>query len=239
MRIVTLLLAATLGCDAPSSASPVTLPPAPGSITGVVRFSGIPTKLRIEEVMSPYVEIDRFKASSFQIGTAGELANVYVTVVSPVPGPVSTSGDPVYLDQIGLLYQPRVLGILKGQPLIVRNLDKGMHNIHFSPANNPAGNQGSPKKGDEATFLFPNAERGIKIKCDVHPWMIAWLHVSEHPYFSVTRSDGRFSIPGLPPGDYELLAWHERFPADPLKAKVRVEAGKTAILDFTFEAPKK
>jgi hypothetical protein len=65
------------------------------------------------------------------------------------------------------------------------------------------------------------------------------LHVSDHPYFAVTALDGRYALTELPPGDYEVLAWHERFQRKFLISKVKVEAGRTATLDFTFHAPRK
>lgn len=79
----------------------------------------------------------------------------------------------------------------------------------------------------------------MPVRCDVHPWMWAWVHVSDHPFFAVTAIDGTYSINGMPPGEYEILAWHERFKEKPLIANVRIEAGKTAALDFKFEAPAK
>jgi hypothetical protein len=87
--------------------------------------------------------------------------------------------------------------------------------------------------------VFHRAELAINIKCDVHPWMFGWIHVSDHPFFAVTGIDGKYSIPGLPPGEFEILAWHERFQSAPLVAKVKVVGNETATLDFTFEAPRK
>jgi hypothetical protein len=76
----------------------------------------------------------------------------------------------------------------------------------------------------------------FKIKCDVHPWMNAWIHVLDHPFFSVTGEDGTFTIRGLPPGKYTLTAWHETLGTK--TADVTVEEGKPASVDITFDAAK-
>ena len=55
-----------------------------------------------------------------------------------------------------------------------------------------------------------NQEKPFKIKCDVHPWMIAYIGVFDHPYFAVTGDDGTYSISGLSSGEYVIEAWHER-----------------------------
>ena len=56
-------------------------------------------------------------------------------------------------------------------------------------------------------------EEPFIIKCDVHPWMQAFVAVSPHPFFAVTGDDGSFSIANLPAGTYEIEAWHERLAA--------------------------
>ena len=238
MRFAALLVVVGFGCDVRVESAPTPTPQAtPGSISGVVRFLGRPAQRFI--VQDPPPNIDRIKAKSLIVGEDGALANVYVAIESGLSGDYPTSKDPVRLDQTGYLYEPRVLGVMKDQPLIVRNRDEAMHNVHFKPRLNSPGNVGQPRKGDQATFKFPKVERGIQVQCDVHPWMVAWLHVSHHPFYTVTGRDGKFTLLSVPPGEYEILAWHERFKDAPLISKVKVEAGKASTLDFTFEAPSK
>jgi hypothetical protein len=63
--------------------------------------------------------------------------------------------------------------------------------------------------------------------------MKAYVGVQKHPFHVVTGEDGTFSIKGLPPGDYTIEAWHEKYPAQTMKVTVGAKETKTA--DFTFK----
>jgi len=96
-----------------------------------------------------------------------------------------------------------------GQPYKILNSDGVLHNIHTQPKLNKAFNQGMPATVKEVTTTFDKPEAIFHIKCDVHPWMSAYLGVFSHPFYSVTSTDGKFTISGLDPGTYEITAWHE------------------------------
>jgi hypothetical protein len=70
----------------------------------------------------------------------------------------------------------------------------------------------------------------------MHPWMLGWVHVLEHPFYAITKSDGTFTIKGLPPGEYEVSVLHEssRFQATPPRATVKVGAGETKRVEFSY-----
>ena len=76
----------------------------------------------------------------------------------------------------------------------------------------------------------------FKVKCEVHPWMSAYIGVFNNPYFTVTGDDGSFALKSLPPGEYTIEAWHERYGTQ--TAKVRVERTGSTATDFTFTAGK-
>ena len=226
---------ALMGCGDPvappatPSATPAAIPPAVGSLLGTVRLAGIEIKPRHD------LKYD----DSLILGPGQVMANVYVAVRSGLGDRrFSTASNPVLLRHGGSLYEPRVVGLMTNQPLKVRNGDDKLHNVRITS------NFGRPfniglAKGSEEGLTFPKPEIGMPVMCDVHPWERAWIHVSDHPFLAVTAIDGAYSIPGLPPGEYEILAWHERFKDAPLISKVKVEAGKASTLDFTFEAPSK
>ena len=139
------------------------------------------------------------------------------------------------LDQDGCAYKPHVMGIMVGQPYRILNNDGILHNIHTLPKINPAFNRGQPATVKEMTTTFPKPENMFQVKCDVHPWMSAYIGVFTHPFFSVTSTDGKFTISGLDAGTYEITAWHERLGTQ--TASITVAANETKTQDFKFAVP--
>lgn len=176
-----------------------------------------------------------------QVGTEGELANAFITLKkgvdkAAVPAPPA---KPVELVHWCICLRPRVVGVRANQPLVIRNGEEAIHNIHAISRSNPELNHPMTRKGEERTIRFADPEAPIRFKCDVHPWEEAWVHVVEHPWFSVTGTDGAYSLKGLPAGDYEIEAWHEKFQGESRTARVTVFAGKATSIDFTFEASRR
>ena len=114
------------------------------------------------------------------------------------------------IDQNGCTYSPHVQGMMAGQELLIKNSDATLHNIHGLPVINSEFNFAMPKVVKEKAIKLEKAEHPIKIKCDVHPWMKAYVSVFDHPYFAVTNDTGRYQIDNVPPGKYEVVVWHER-----------------------------
>jgi hypothetical protein len=129
------------------------------------------------------------------------------------------------------------MGIMVGQPYRILNSDGVLHNIHTLPKVNPAFNKGMPPTLKEASTVFEKPEAVFHVKCDVHPWMSAWVRVFNHPFFSVTGTDGKFTISGLDAGTYEITAWHERLGTQTASVTVAATGAKTH--DFKFAVPAK
>jgi hypothetical protein len=129
------------------------------------------------------------------------------------------------------------MGIMVGQPYKILNSDGVLHNIHTLPKINNSFNKGMPATVKEASTTFDKPEAMFHIKCDVHPWMSAYLGVFSHPFYSVTSTDGKFTISGLDPGTYEITAWHERLGTQ--TASVTVGASDTKTQNFKFAVPAK
>jgi hypothetical protein len=72
------------------------------------------------------------------------------------------------------------------------------------------------------SFRFPEK---VKVKCDMHDWMGAWIAVVDHPYNAVTDEAGSFVLENVPPGTYTLEIWHETLGSD--TQSVTVAAGQT------------
>ena len=173
--------------------------------------------------------------SSLLLGDNQALGNVFVYVKSGLQGGTYTAGGPAVIDQNGCVYDPHVLGVLKGQEVKFLNSDGILHNVHALPSTNQEFNIAMPAERKEASHTFEQPEDMFRVKCDVHPWMNAYVRVMEHPFFATTGPDGTFSIPNLPAGTYEIEAWHERLPVQ--TQTVTVADGATATVSFTFTRP--
>lgn len=163
----------------------------------------------------------------------GHLANVFVYVKDGLQGRWAPPAETVTLQQRGCVYTPHVAAAMVGQKVKIVNDDPTLHNVHGMAKVNEEFNQGQPFQGMELEKTFDKPEIGMRFKCDVHPWMLAYLHVMPNPFFAVTREDGSFTIPNLPPGTYTVEAWHEQLGTR--EGKATVAANGTATLDFTFK----
>ena len=171
------------------------------------------------------------------LGSGNTMGNILVFVSKGIPAGKTWPAPktPVTLDQNGCVYVPHVMGIMVGQTYRVLNSDGVLHNIHTLPKVNPMFNKGMPPTLKEATTVFNKPEEVFHIKCDVHPWMSAYMAVFTHPFFSVTATDGKFTISGLDPGTYEITAWHEKLGTQ--TASVTVGANDTKAQNFKFAVP--
>ncbi len=165
----------------------------------------------------------------------GTLANVFIYVKEGLEGQsFPTPEETVLLDQDGCWYKPRVFGLQVGQTLVIRNSDPTLHNVHAVARANREFNIGQPVRGMETTRTFNQSEVMIPFKCDVHPWMSAYAGVLPHPYFGVTKEEGKVSLDNLPPGEYVIAAWHEKY--GELTQRVTLGESETLELAFTFRA---
>ena len=164
---------------------------------------------------------------------AGNLANVVVFIKADDPAALGGEApkEPAVLDQKGCMYEPHVLAMMVGQDLVVKNSDPFLHNVHSLAQTNPAFNFGQPNKDPGKKVPDgPKTAENIKVKCDVHPWMSAYIIVLEHPFFGVSKEDGTFTIKGNPPdGDYTLQAWHESLGTQ--EVQVSVKDGKAEVAE--------
>ena len=144
--------------------------------------------------------------------THGELKNVIVSLKTAaglkIPLPVPT--EPGVLTQRGCQYLPHVLPVMLGQTVIVKNDDPFLHNVHGVTDLNDPPFLTQPTKDPGQKLPAFTAVETFKIKCDVHPWMAAWVRILDNPYFAVTADDGTYEIKGLPDGSYTLTAWQEQ-----------------------------
>jgi plastocyanin len=215
---------------------------AASTITGTITFDGKapalkPLAMEAEPVCHKAHGGKPVPNEMLVLGNGNTMGNIMVWVSKGLPAgktyPVPST--PVVLDQNGCMYVPHVMGIMVGQTYRILNSDGILHNIHTLPKVNAAFNRGQPATVKEMTTNFPKAETMFQIKCDVHPWMSAYLGVFTHPFFSVTKTDGKFTIAGLDAGTYEITAWHERLGTQ--TAMVTVSGSDTKTQAFKFAVP--
>jgi plastocyanin len=215
---------------------------ATGEITGKVFFRGTPAK-RAPIDMSKDDYCDRalqgqtIYPEDGAVNSNGTLPNAFIYVKHGAENyKVAIPSAPAILDQFGCMYQPHVLGIMAGQELQVVSSDPTTHNVHPMPKDNREWNQSQPPGAPPiAKKTFARPEIMIPVKCNEHPWMRAYIGVTNNPFYAVTGSDGSFTIKGLPPGDYTLETWTATFGTQERKVAVRPRASVTA--DFNFTAP--
>jgi len=130
-----------------------------------------------------------------------------------------------------------VLGVMVNQNISITNSDPTTHNIHFMPATNPDWNQSQVNGAAALTHKLAHAEVLVPVKCNQHPWMKSYVGVLKHPFFAVSAEDGSFTINGVPPGKYTVVAWHEGGAKGTEKTmEVTVPAKGAATADFSFGA---
>jgi len=214
---------------------------AASSITGTVTFDGKPPALKPLAMDADPACAKKHSGpvpnEMLTLGNGNTMGSIIVWVSKGLPAGKTYPApkEPVVIDQNGCQYKPHVMGIIVGQPYKILNSDGILHNIHTLPKINAGFNKPMPGTLKETTTKFDKPEEIFPIKCDVHPWMQAYVGVFTNPFFSVTSADGKFTISGLDPGTYEITAWQERLATK--TSTVTVGATGTKTQDFKFAMP--
>lgn len=229
--------------SATASAPVVIAPSTAAAVFGRVRLDGTPPPekpLPLDPACR--ASFDSFNPGQppktrFYVGADGGLADVLV-VIRGEHAPVKDPGrPPLLIDQRGCEYLPYVSACRVGGTITVRNSDPVLHNVHATPAveGNPERNLAQLPRGPDLSFVFHHAEEFLRFKCDVHPWMFAYVSVLDHPHFAVTDARGFFRISKPPPGRYVIEAVHRK--AGSARQEVEVSATGGVRLDFTLAVP--
>jgi plastocyanin len=208
-------------------------------IIGVITLKGTPpaeieiTPLEDDPTCGP-LQKEKPTTHFYVVGPNGGLADVIVSLKGVTGQSTGASATPAVLDQKGCLYVPQILAIQTGQKIVVKNSDPCIHNVHTTPtvAGNPESNQVQMPGSADLTFTFPQPEMFLRFKCDVHPWMFAWVSVFDSPYFCVSEKDGKFVIKNVPPGKYTIEAAHRKLGTQTQDVEV---ADKDVTANFIFE----
>ncbi|MGZ3459417.1 MAG: carboxypeptidase regulatory-like domain-containing protein [Archangium sp.] len=236
---------AARGTGSPSSAqdraavkaeAPVVEPAQPltggGTVRGTITFKGVPpAPAAVEPGTDPACQGMALTDPSLRV-KEGKLENVLVRVRGLVPR--SHPAQPAVIDQRQCTYQPRVQGVVAGQPILIQNSDGTLHNARALAGTKTLFNVAQPPNGKAVQRPLPADAEVVHLKCDIHPWMSAWVVVNPNPYFATSGADGSFSIEHVPAGTYTLEAWHETLGTR--TAEVTVKEGEMTSVSFEFSS---
>lgn len=209
-----------------------------GSITGKVNFEGTaPSPKPINfgaERQCAIVHGDKAPVEeSLIVNSNNTVKWALVYVKEGVTGEYPAPAQPVEVDQNGCIFEPHVSAAMVGQTINFKNGDDLLHNVRANSKINKMFNIAQPVKGMTTAKKFDQPEIGIQLRCDVHFWMAAYLHVLNHPFFATTGDDGSFTIKDLPAGSYTIETWHETLGTQ--SQSVTLTDGESKPIDFILK----
>lgn len=212
---------------------------AQGTVSGKVNFEGtapVPKPVNFgAEKQCALVHGDKPPMEeTIVVNSNNTLKNTLVYIKEGVSGTFETPKDALEINQRGCVFSPHVAAGMAGQTVRFKNGDDLLHNVRSISQKGQTFNIAQPIKDMSIDKVFKQPEIGIQLKCDVHFWMLSYLHIFEHPFFAVTGEDGSFTIPNLPAGTYTLEAWHEKLGT--LTQSITVADGEDKTTSFTFAA---
>jgi plastocyanin len=210
-----------------------------GDITGKVTVKGnVPANktFAMDPMCGKLHKVNKHEMPFYVVGKEGGLGDTLVQLKLTGKSQ-GAAAEAAMIDQVNCFYTPYVAAVQTGQTLKVRNSDPLMHNVHPTPrvAGNKEQNIAQPFKGMVNDFKFDKPEMFLRFKCDVHPWMFAYVSVLDHPYFAVTDKDGNFTIKNVPDGEYTIEAVHRKVHPKLEGATQKVKVSGGAAVNFELE----
>ena len=224
---------------APAAPAATVNPATAGTITGTVKLDGTAPRMPLIKMGADPAcaknNTGPVHSDEVVVGKDNALANVVIFIKSGLGNySYSTPSEAATLDQKGCMYYPHVVCMMAGQRFEVINSDALTHNIHVMPKDNREWNESMPQGAPPIVKDFARPEMAIPVKCNIHPWMKAYINVFSNPYFAKTGDDGTFTIKNVPPGTYTIEAWQEKYGTT--EQQVTVGAKETKTVDFSFKA---
>ena len=217
-----------------------------GTIEGTVSYAGKnrtakPLKMDSDPICGSSHKIAPVK-EDFILNEENKFKNVIVWL-KDIKFDGELSNDTGLIDQVGCIYTPHVNAFTTSQKVLIKNSDKTLHNVNSQSKVNESFNSAQPAGVPEIEKTFSKAEEPFYVKCDVHPWMKAWIMVADHPFFAITDENGNFKIDNVPAGEYEIIFWQEKLSNLPKKKyveadntlKIKVLDEGSTVADFEFQ----
>jgi plastocyanin len=205
-----------------------------GSITGKVVFNGTPGTRKVIPTRDLEVCGGPYEETLFEVGPDKSVHNAVVYLVDIAKGKAwPAQAKPPEINNTKCKFEPHIQVVRAGK-LDVANSDPMLHNTHGYYGRRTAFNLALPNEGQRIPVDLTRPGE-VRIDCDVHGWMEAWIYVVDNPYYAVTSADGKFTIVDVPAGTYKLVA-AQPF-TGPVEQSVTVAAGKPS--DLNIELKKK
>jgi hypothetical protein len=206
------------------------------TLVGTVRFEGTAPQQRVIDMSADLVcaRMNQKGMTADVVTTGDKLQNAFVYFKSGDPlrqYAFERSDKPAVLQHKNCFYRPRVLGVRVNQPLRIENNDPTHHNIHPRPTLNLEWNVSQVPNGPALIKSFSRAEI-IPVICNQHPWERAFIGVFSDPFFAISDVYGSYEIRGVPPGTYQIVAWHETLGQQEIE--ITLTAGEVRNMDFVF-----
>jgi plastocyanin len=200
-------------------------------IRGTVKVEGKLPKLQPLQV-TKYKEVCKdVPNESLIVGPAQGLRYAVVTLEGIGKGKAVEKESVHELDNIKCRFSPHVQAASVGQFVVIKNSDPILHTAHALFTNEqPQFNVGLyPGRVTRKPLIAAGI---VKIRCEVHPWMTAYIVVTEHPYHAISDIYGEYELTDIPPGAYQLKVWHESLGTQ--EKRIELKPGVTQKVDFTF-----
>ena len=182
-----------------------------GSLTGSVKLAGVPPELPpIPVKKNRDVCGERKESEALVLGPNKGVKNAVILIEGVIKG--KPAERVLTLDNAKCLFVPHVSAVMVGAPAKVKNSDPILHNTHGFLKRMTVFNLALPNQ-DQVIDITKRVKKPgvVRVMCDAHTHMFAWIVVHDSPYFAVTGEGGNFKIDGIPPGKYKVSVWHEGF----------------------------
>lgn len=209
-----------------------------GTIEGVVKLAAAaPAVPPIKTTKNQDYCGNSIPNPQYAVGRDMGVQNVEVYIKSIDKGKPNPTGT-ISLTNDHCMFKPRVQGASVGEKIDISSKDPILHTTHpqVAASNATLYNIALPTKGFSVVQPLPPQPELIKVKCDSHEWMQAWIWEFDHPYYATTDTNGHFKITDVPAGTYTIVAWHEVMGSK--EASVTVAPGKPVTVDFSFTPQK-
>jgi plastocyanin len=242
--------AAPTGGAPAASATPVTAS-GWGTLKGQIKFAGNPPEVKVLQekgkavkdpdmcaVDSPILS-ERFEVDSATKGVKNVLVYLPRPTAVNEDAKKAVSSETVMFDQKHCVFEPHVLGLMTGVPVTLKSSDSKNHNVNVKLKSSSFNQTIGGGQSVKFTPLGPERMPG-QVVCDIHPWMMAWWMVLDHPYSAVTDAKGNFEIKNAPAGTQKVVVWQEAvgFVTPSSGQDVTIKPSDTTVEDFTIDPAK-